>query len=132
MRTATTIARAAIIGLAALAASCSSPERSARTFTTSTSPDGAYELVIRIIDPWSFGAHTVLVYVKEKSTGDSVKVAKRRLANDGANLTSKNLEVRWLSKSEARICLAGDEQEAESIRVTLAKVPNATSAAACS
>ena len=125
------IARAAVIPLAALAASCSSNESVARTFTTSTSPDGAYEIVIKVIDPWSFGAHTVLVYMTKRSTGESVMVTERRLANDGGNLTSRNLAVRWLDRSEAQICLAGDEQKAEGIRVHLSKVPSATVTPAC-
>lgn len=87
-------------------------------FGSVRSPDGRHMLTVSISNPSTpYGPHGIEV-VLTKSTNPRVETSKHfRLSNDGANIQSHNVEIRWQDNENGSICLKGTEQLSMQITV---------------
>lgn len=75
-----------------------------------SSNDNSYQLLIDVTDPSTpYGSHKIDLSVADAS--QTKIVSKRlRLANDGKNIGSENIEAYWTGNSHVATCLRGEEQ----------------------
>jgi hypothetical protein len=80
-------------------------------FRSLQSPDKHHILTVNISNPSTpYGPHGIEV-VLTKSADRKVETSKQfHLSNDGANIQSHNIEIRWRDNDNGSICLKGAEQ----------------------
>ena len=75
-----------------------------------SSKDNSYQLLIDVADPSTpYGSHIIDLSVTDASKM-SIVSKRLRLANDGKNISSENIEAYWTGNSHVATCLRGEEQ----------------------
>ncbi len=75
-----------------------------------SSNDNAYQLLIDVTDPSTpYGSHKIDLSVTDASKTEIVS-KRLRLANDGKNIGSENIEAYWTGNNHVATCLRGEEQ----------------------
>ncbi len=81
-----------------------------RRYSEHLSTDNSHTLIIDVGNPsMPYGPHTVDISVANALNKTIVR-GQFHLSNDGSNISSANIEARWLDADNAEVCLRGDEQ----------------------
>ncbi len=106
-----------------LVAACSEQDR-AGDFASLTAPGGQAVLTTTVVEPWfPQGPHQVVVYVQHDASAARIEVARTELAYDGVPFTNRNIGMRWISGTEALVCLRATDRPDRSVYVNARQQP---------
>ena len=118
----------ALIG-AGLLCGCSGTQQE---FDRATSPGGEFDLVVLETEPGlPHARHTISVIVIENASGESHTLAVEKMQNDGVPFTSRNIGLRWTSKTTALVCLRPTDIADVGIRINVNGAPSAETRPGC-
>ena len=98
---------------------CAEQDRES-VFKVLKAPHADTLLTATVIEPWfPQGPHQVVIYVQGDAAAPRIEVARTELAFDGVPFTDKNIGMRWVSGSEALICLRATDRPDKSVYVNV-------------
>ena len=114
------LSRGFVVLLAALlSVACSEAARESE-FLRVLAPTGDWQIITTVIEPWApQGPHFVVVYAQRGAQGARVPVGRAELAYDGIPCSNHNINLRWISDTEALVCLRASDRPDQSVHVTI-------------
>ena len=101
-------------------------------FGSAQSPDGHHILTVNISQPTApFAPHGIEIVLTDTAGQKGITAKQFHLSNDGANIQSHNIEIRWLNNDIGTICLKGAEQSPVRITVQTRKRKIESSVESC-
>ena len=111
---------------------CSPSDSDFNEFARYSSPENTFAIsVLTAQAKLPYGPTSVKINLIERNKDKTNQLIATKIANDGVPLSNRNIKANWINKDTLLICLSGDEQQDEAIKITISTASYTSSTIDC-